>query len=163
MGKTENIKRAKKLKEAKRKREQDALIAAGLGPAGKTLQQRNTNNGIVTRLNTGKIKYSELLKEFVHPIITHSDDIGIIKTKYLFSSFAWNAAIIKRKNHNEYLTAKNLALSPIGQIPEAEQLFDELVKRKEEEFAEYQNIITDIEIKKIRGLDYDLTVATNTI
>jgi hypothetical protein len=163
MGKAENIKRAKRLKEAKRKREQDALIAAGLGPAGKSLQQRNLNNGIETQLNTSKIKYSELLKEFVHPIVKHSDDIGIIKTKYIFGSFAWNAAIIKGKNHEDYLTAKKNALLPIGQIPEAEQLFDEMVKRKEEEFTEYQNIIMDIEIKKISGLDYDLTVATTPL
>ena len=160
MGKTENIKRVKRLKESKRKREQDALIAAGLGPAGKTLQQRNTNSGIEPRFNSGKIKYSELFKEFVHPIVKHSDDIRIIKTKYLFGSFAWNASIIKNKNHEEYLRAKKTALSPIGEIPEAEQLFDEMVRRKEEEFAEYQNVIIDIEIKKISGLDYDLTVAT---
>ena len=38
MGKADNIKRAKKLKEAKRKREQDALFASGLGPAAQTLK-----------------------------------------------------------------------------------------------------------------------------
>ena len=163
MGKSDNRKRANRLKEAKRKREQDALIAKGLGPAGKALQQRHVNNGVETQLNTGKIKYAELLKEFVHPIVSNTDEIGIIKAKYFFGSYAWNATIIKGKNHEEYLSAKKSALLPIGQIPEAEQLFDEMVKCKEEEFSEYQNIIMDIEIKKISGLDYDLTVATTPI
>ena len=35
--------------------------------------------------------------------------------------------------------------------------------RKKMEFAEYTNIIMDVEIKKIRGLDYDLTVATSPL
>ena len=48
-------------------------------------------------------------------------------------------------------------------VPAIEQLFDEMVKRKEEEFSEYKNIIADFEIKKIKGLDYDLTVATTPL
>lgn len=47
--------------------------------------------------------------------------------------------------------------------PEVEQLFDEMVKRKQEEFAEFKNIIADFEIKKTLGLDYDLTVATTPL
>jgi hypothetical protein len=70
MGKKENIKRAKRLKEAKRKREQEALLAAGLGPAAKILQERKAKDGIKTQLNTGKVKYSQLLIEFVRPIIS---------------------------------------------------------------------------------------------
>jgi hypothetical protein len=38
MGKTESEKRAKRLREAKRKRKREALIATGLGPAGVALQ-----------------------------------------------------------------------------------------------------------------------------
>ncbi len=163
MGKTDNIKRAKKLKEAKRKREQDALIATGLGPAGKALQQRNASSGIETRLNNGKIKYSELLKEFVHPIVSETDDISIVKTKYTFGVHAWNAATLREKSEEVYQLAKKSISSIMPDIPEVEQLFDELVKRKQVEFLEFKSIIAGFEIKKIRGIDYDLTVATTTL
>jgi hypothetical protein len=160
MGKAENIKRAKKLKEAKRQREQDALINAGLGPACKVLQKRNANSGIETRLNNGKIKYSELLKEFVHPIMSEADDISIVRTKYVFGAHAWNAATLREKSEEVYQLAKKDISSILPDLPEIEQLFDEMVKRKQEEFSEFKNIIADFEIKKIRGLNYDLTVAT---
>lgn len=163
MGKADNIKRAKKLKDAKRKREQDALIAAGLGPASKTLQERNAKNGVETRLNNGKVKYSELLKEFVHPIISPEDDISIVRTKYVFGAHAWNAATLREKSEDVYQLAKRDFTKTLSDAPEVEQLFDELVKRKQEEFLEFKNIIADFEIKKTRGLDYDLTVATTPL
>lgn len=33
-------------------------------------------------------------------------------------------------------------------VPEIEQLFDEMVKRKQKDFFEFKNIIADFEIKK---------------
>lgn len=160
MGKADNIKRAKKLKEAKRKREQDALIAAGLGPAGIALQKRTSLNGGVTKINQAKVKYSELLKTFVHPIVSESDDITMIKTKYTFGAYAWNAATVREKDEKKYQLAKKDVSAMIPNNSDIVQLFEAMVKRKEEEFSAYKNIITDFEIKKIRGLDYDLTVAT---
>lgn len=163
MGKADNIKRAKKLKEAKRKREQDAIIAAGLGPASKILQERNAKNGIEMRFNNGKVKYSELLKEFVHPIIEKQDNISIVRTKYIFGAQAWNAATLKEKSEDIYLLAKKDLIDILSAGPEIEQLFEEMVKRKQEEFAEYKSIIADFEIKNLKGLDYDLTVATTSL
>lgn len=163
MGKADNIKRARKLKEAKRKREQDALTAAGLGPAGKALHIRNAKNGIETRLNNGKVKYSELLKEFVHPLVSKDDDISIVKTKYTFGAHAWNMATLREKSEEIYQLAKKDISSLMPGVPEIELLFDEMVKRKQEVFSDYKNIIADFEIKKISGVDYDLTVATTPL
>ena len=42
-------------------------------------------------------------------------------------------------------------------------MFNELVKRKQREFADYKNIIVDLDIKKIDEFDYDLTVATTAL
>ncbi len=160
MGKADNIKRAKKLKAAKTKREQDALIAAGLGPAGISLQKRNALNGWEARINQSQVKYSELLKKFVHPIVNRNDDINIIKTKYTFGAHAWNAAAIREKSEELYQSAKKDVAAVIADVPEIGQLFEEMVNRKQEEFSAYKNIIADFEIKKLRGADYDLTVAT---
>lgn len=163
MGKADNIKRAKKLKEAKRKREQDALIAAGLGPAAKTLKQRNAEKGITTVINQGKVKYSELLKAFVSPMIDETDDISIVRTKYMFGAFFWNAAILKSQSEELFLKAKSDVMELTPDIPETEPLFDEMVKIKLTDFGEFTNIIADLEIKKTRGIDYDLTVATTPL
>jgi|GEM_PF-970463 len=163
MGKTDNIKRAKRLKEAKRQREQDALIAAGLGPAGQIIRERSENQNAKYIHNIGSVKYSELLKEFVSTIIDDTDDIATLKSKFLFGSFVWNAAIMKDVNEDVYNSAKNEVLSLGPNFPDIDVMFETMALRKKMEFAEYTNIIMDVEIKKIRGLDYDLTVATSPL
>lgn len=127
------------------------------------LQQRNANNGIETKLNNGKIKYSDLLKEFVHPIMSETDDISIVRKKYAFGVLTWNAATLKEKSEEIYQNSKSDISSIMPDTPEIEQLFDEMVKRKQEEFSEFKSIIVDFEIRKTRGLDYDLTVATTPL
>jgi hypothetical protein len=163
MGKTDNIKRAKKLKETKRKREQDALFASGLGPAAQTLKQRNDEKGIITTINKGKVKYSEVLKTFVSPIIDELDDISIVRSKYMLGAFAWNAAILKSENDETFRLAKKEILDMTADVPEIEPLFDEMVNTKLEDFSEYTFIIADFEIKKMRGKDYELTVAITPV
>ena len=163
MGKLDNIKRAKRLKEIKRKREQDVLIKSGQGPSSIAIRKRAELNGGATVLNQDKIKYSELLESFVHPIVKEEDPIDIVRTKYTFGAHAWNAAIMKEKNEELYLLAKKDLASIIPNVPEIELLFEEMIKRKQEEFADYKNIIADFEIKKLRGHDYDLTVATTQL
>ena len=106
---------------------------------------------------------SELLKEFVYPILSETDDISIVRTKYTFGAHAWNAATLREKSEEVYQLAKKDISSKMPNIPEIEQLFDEMVKRKQEEFSEFKSIIADFEIKKIRGLDYDLSVATTPL
>ena len=160
MGKTQNIKRAKMLKEAKRKREQDDLIAAGSGPAGVSLKQRAILKGNKAIVNQSKTKYAKLLKAFVNPIISATDSIEIIKTKFTFGVYAWNAATERALSETAYLLAKKDILRITQNAPEAEQLFDEMVRHKQKDFAAYKNIIADFKIKRIRGIDYDLTVAT---
>jgi hypothetical protein len=76
----------------------------------------------------------------------------------------WNISILREKSEEVYqLAKKDIARIMPFYASEIEQLFDEMVKRKQEKFFEYKNIIADFEIRKIRGLDYDLTVATNPL
>jgi len=159
MGKNDNIKRAKKLREAKRKRERIETIASDNGPAKEELQERIEAKGGKPELNSGKIKYSDLLKSFVEPILDDDDPIEIVKTKYLFAIVAWNAAITKEFSEEEYLLEKENIFKIIAEVPDGKLLFEGLIKRKQEEFSEYKNIIVDFEIKKISGPDYELIVA----
>jgi len=160
MGKTDNIKRAKKLKEAKRKREQDALIASGQGPAAKEIKKRVEQMGGMVMMNKGPVKYSELFKAFVTPMLDKEDNLEFVKSKFMFAQHAWNCAVIKETNKERFLTLKNEFSDMFSKLPESEELFDNLLERKQEEFADYKNLIANFEIKKIRGNDFDLTVAT---
>jgi hypothetical protein len=95
MGKSDNIKRAKRLKEAKRKRELDALIQEANGPASIELRKRNASNGTETQINKGKVKNSDLLKQFVHPLLLDTDSLEEVKGKFMFAILAWNAATVR--------------------------------------------------------------------
>ena len=159
MGKTDNIKRAKKLREAKRKREQDALIAAGLGPAGRKLRKKTSLSGVKTIIRQSKVKYSDLLYALVDPIILQTDSIATIKTKYTFGTHVWNAAIMREKSEEFYQSAKKDFTNLSPNLAEIGQLFDEMAKQKQEAFSEYTDIIIDLEIKPLGENDYDLAVA----
>ena len=140
MGKADNIKRAKLLKQAKRQREHDALLAAGLSPSGLAVKERTALNGGTTIINQGPIKYSELLESFVQPIISGDDDITAVKTKYTFGAQVWNAATIRERSEEKYQLAKNEFTKIAQNVPEMGQVFDEMVKRKQEKFSEYKNL-----------------------
>lgn len=160
MGKKNNIKRAKRLTEAKRKRELDDSIASGNGPGSKEIKKRVESKGGEVRLNKEKTRYSELLKSFVKPLLENNDSIEIIRNKFTLGSTIWNAATLREKNEEAFLSARNRLVTAINSIPNFEILFDEMVKRKQDEFSEYKNIILDFEIKKLKGLDYELSIAT---
>ena len=109
------------------------------------------------------MKYSEVLKAFVSPIIDELDDISIVRSKYMLGAFAWNAAILKGENEESFKLAKKEILELTPEIPEIEPLFDEMVTTKLEDFGEFTFIIADFEIKKMRGIDYELTVAITPV
>lgn len=158
MGKAENIKRARRLKAAKKKREEDAIMSSGLSPAGKTLFKRHQATGVKSIPNTSNVKYSQILADFVDPIVDEMDDINIIRGKYALAVQAWNAATLREKSEETYRLAKKEFISLMENKHELAQLFDEMVKQKQDEFLKYKFIIKDFRLTKIRGLDYDLSV-----
>lgn len=161
MGRAENIKRAKRLKEAKRLREQNAKIAEGLGPGGIAIQEKASKAGIKTQLNTGAVKYSVLLKQLVHPTVDAADNISVIKSKYFVGAMAWNAASLRGDDEALFQETRKKILTQFIDDTALLDYFDELVRRKEESFSEFTNLIVDMEIKPLRGLNYDLTVLTS--
>ena len=162
MGRNDNIKRARKLKEAKRKRDQEVMINSGQGPAQKEMTKRATSKGAEVLLNTNPVKYSNLLKDFVEPFLEKEDSISDLKTKLFFGIHVWNAAIMKEKNEEAYLKLRHDIMSVLKDIHDGEKVFDDMMKRKQEKFADYKNFIVDFEIKKMKGMDYELSVATSS-
>ena len=122
MGKADNIRRAKKLKEAKRKREMDALPFVDLGPAAKAMVKRKTREGATMRQNNGEILYSNLLYQYLTPILSDDDEFELFKVKIVFGIFTWNAAILREKNEEAYITAKGDVLKIFSYQPDAEKL-----------------------------------------
>lgn len=160
MGKAENIKRAKRLKEAKRKKEKEAMLMSGITSVSKILKKRFEKKGFLVEYNTREIKYSELLKEFVDPIISEDDDLSIIQMKYTFGAQAWNSAILKEKSEERYQLAKKEFLDLTSDTEEFQYLFDQMVIRKQEEYSEYKKIFVDCNVVEMRDLDYRISVVT---
>lgn len=162
MGRNDNIKRAKKLKEAKRKRDQEAMIDSRKGPAQNEMTKRVTSKGAEVRVNTSPVKYSNLLKDYVEPMLEEDDSISDLKTKLFFGIHVWNATVMKERNQEVYLKLRHDIMSVLKDITDGEKVFDDLMKRKQDKFADYKNFIVDFEIKKMKGMDYELSVATSS-
>ncbi len=163
MGKAENIKRAKKLREAKRIREQIALVEQGLGPAAKALQEKSAKEGVETQLNLSGVKYSELLKYYIEPLMSKTDNISDVKLNLSFGVLVWNAAIMGEKDEKHIQSAKDEIFEVMPDNLKILHLFDDMIKRKQEKFKEFKNIIVNFELRKINKVDYDLTVATTPV
>ncbi len=134
-----------------------------MGPASIELKRRFKLDGTETKVNYNEAKYSQFLAVLITPLIEKDDNLDIVKSKYTFGSLAWNAAIIREKDEGMYQKVKKdiMAMMPDDEI--RDELFESLVNRKINEFSEYKNLITDFEIKKIKGTDYDLSVATSIL
>jgi hypothetical protein len=159
MGKSDNIKRAKRLKEAKRKRELDALVQDANGPASIELRKRNASNGAETQINKGKVKNSDLLKQFVYPLLRHTDSLEEVKRKFKFAMFAWNAATVREISEKEYQKIKNDATSLVSDSSYLLELFQELVNKKNEKYAQHKVIFIDFELQKLYKTDFEISVA----
>jgi len=160
MGKTQNIKRAKKLKEAKRKADK-ATQSPPPGPALLKLLEKTgpINPDLATTLSTYKLKYSEILLEFAQPLINGVNNLEQFKAVLMVAITAWNLAHIKSTDNKKYkevindpkfLNAKN--------APEI-VLLNEMINRKMEEFNAYRFFISEFEVVLKSKRNYDVAVA----
>lgn len=161
MGKTDNIRRAKKLKEQKRKRLQEQTTLSGTSNVSASFKSKLESEGNTVIYNKSKVKYSELLDSFVQPLLGPDDTLDSIKTKFIFGAFVWNAAIIRENSEDEFIAAKKHVLSNLTHIPDTESVFDEMVNRKQEEFSEFRHLIIEVDVEKKSGLDYQLNIAVS--
>ncbi|HMG16692.1 MAG TPA: hypothetical protein VK590_14640 [Saprospiraceae bacterium] len=148
MGKSDNIKRARRLKEAKQKREQDII-----------LRQRILNDpesGVIIQ-NKSKVKYSELFTSFVSYIIDEEDSFEIIKLKYFLAMNAWNLSVIKEFKPDMYDEIKR-DIYPMIERETGIELLEEMQEHKKDKYSEYKVLFESFDIKKIHGFDYNVTV-----
>jgi hypothetical protein len=150
MGKSDNIKRAKKLKEAKRQREKEALIALGVIKPSKSLRDKIKDDGNIFLENTSNLKFSDILQNFVSTIVNEEDEDNIdhLRAKLIFGSQAWNAAVFKEENEDEYVISRKKFIDKLNGLAGVDKMFDNLVKRKEEHFAEFKVLYGEIDLKK---------------
>ncbi|MFZ4796596.1 MAG: hypothetical protein ACOYMA_03825 [Bacteroidia bacterium] len=158
MGKTDNKKRAKRLKEAKKERETNELIAAGIGPAGIVLKERAKEKGVTVFHNTRKVKYSDVLKKFASNIFTLDDDFDSAKSKLYFASIVWNAVVLKPLDEIKFINTRKIIINLGNSVFETAEMFDELVEIKDDEYSEEDFIFVDIEVKQLSNGDLDLSV-----
>jgi hypothetical protein len=147
-------------KNKRKGREKEAPTTGQLSLGAETLQKRNTLANIEFVINHSGVKYSDLLKKFIEPIVSSNDDFSLTKAKLTFGSMVWNMAIVREKNEKMFQETKNEIISSMTDEPEIEQLIDDLVWRKQNLFAKYKNIIADIELIQKTNSDFNLTVSS---
>lgn len=108
----------------------------------------------------GKIRYAEVLRKFVHPTVQESDGLAEIQQKYAFGVHVWNAEAIRNKNPELYDSAKQQVIEKATDPQEATELFDQMLKFKQEEFSAFKKVIIDFEIMGKSAADYTVTVAS---
>lgn len=114
----------------------------------------------IPKNNTKEIRYSEILRRFVHPIIEENDDLGNIEKKYAFGMHVWNAAILQEKHPDLFEQAREQVVKKAENATEAEALFDEMVAFQQKEFKMYQRVFIDFEILQQVDKGYSVTAAT---
>ena len=149
MGRKENIKRMKKMCAEKKER------LKGLGQLTDLDQiEEEAANKLVdnlspfqmTRRNTGPLKYSDLLKEFVSPYLHECRDFKDTKKLFSGAALAWNMAItIQSKGGKEYEEMIK-ALEKEVKTTDITDLFRELIDRKLELFSQYKVMYENVQL-----------------
>jgi len=70
---------------------------------------------------------------------------------------------MKEKSKKAYEKAKQEIASVMPDSPELLLLFEEMVRRKQDGFAKYKNIIVDFELQELKGDHYELSVASTQL
>lgn len=110
-----------------------------------------------------EIRYSEILKKFVHPMIEKTDEFSKIEQKYAFGVHVWNAVNLKKSHPEVFEQARQQVIDKAQDKTEAIALFDEMANFKEKEFAQYKRVFIDFEILETIEGGYNVTAASAEI
>ena len=161
MGKADNLKRAKKLKEAKREREMGVSKPSAIDPASSALKKRLEASGNKVVPYNGEVKYSDVLDDFATPLLEDDDSTDQLKVKLTFCVFAWNIGLLKQKGDDKaYQDGIDAMPSFILKSPESKDFFYKMVQRKLDFFGDYKRMIIDFEVRPASENENYITVAT---
>lgn len=112
--------------------------------------------------NSHPIKMSEVILEFAEDMLRHSDTRTEKKQAIEMACLAWNLALIKQQNDEEYERALAQLLKQKGlrgQPTELRQLLEALINKKIKEYAEIDRMIVRYQID-FEGGELMLNVAS---
>lgn len=158
MGKTDNIRRAKKLKEAKRKREFDAELQKSMDNDLQMLSDKyNLNGGQLVIKNKSPLKYSAIILDYLKPFLSVQDVESETKLKIAIGIYAWNVAVEQQLNidsEKEVIVFREM----LDKIEISQALFNDLLSHKKANFSDHEFIVSDFTIGKIVGGQVQLSV-----
>jgi hypothetical protein len=149
MGRNENIKRMKRLRAEKKKRQREIEIRSELDG----IAEEATNKLIrkllpfnkITR-NTGPVKYSEVLKDFVRPYLDECENFKDTVELFNVGAIAWNMASIKQFGNEEAYEDMIKDVEKHSKTAEGIDFLEELVDRKIKYFSHHKVTIHNVEL-----------------
>ncbi len=149
MGRKENIKRMKRLRAEKRKRQekiskQSELDIIAKEATDKLIKKLSPFNKI--NRNTGPIKYSEVLKELVHPYLDECKNFKDTVELFNAGAIAWNMASIKQFGGTKAYASMEKDIESQLKTAEAINFLEELVDRKIKHFSNHRVTIHNVEL-----------------
>jgi hypothetical protein len=147
MGRKENIKRMKKLREQKQMRQASEaydLDTDRIAEEAMQVLKKKLSPFHSFRRNTGSIKYSDVLSSFVKPYIIVCNNYNETQGLYYAGTVAWNMAVTKQvSGDEEFEKAMQLAKKNLKSDEEI-QILEELVAIKLKHFAQFKIIFTNV-------------------
>ena len=165
MGRNENIKRMKKMRAEKKNRIQATSIEAKMDAIAtevtNQLLKKVSPRDIVER-NTGTLKYSEVLKEFVSPSLSMCKDFNDKKKLFSTGGLAWNTAVFKQTNRNAEYEKMMKVVKKQCVTHIALDFFLELIDRKINHFPQHKWVFKYVELIENKTA-YGISVAVGQL
>ena len=149
MGRKENIKRMKKMRAEKKERLKGLGQLSELDQIAKEAANKLVDNLSpfqMTRRNTGPLKYSDLLKEFLSPYLHECRDFKDTEKLFSGGALAWNIAVASQskgaKEHEEMVKVLEKELK----TTDITDFFRELIDRKLEHFSQHKVLYDNVQL-----------------
>lgn len=161
MGKKDNIRRAKKLKVAKRNRELEMQIQNNMIGNIDTLINRNSKDQPML-INNSPIKYSAIILDYLSPFLDIKDSESTTKEKITVGIYLWNLAVEQQLDMVD--EEKNNSFKELlTQIEMGLELYDDLLTYKLENFSEHEFIVSNFIIGSAKKGKVQLSVAASIL
>jgi hypothetical protein len=165
VSKSDNIKRAKLLRQRKKEREKSVLMDDQLERDKQILRDKaaKDNIQIVDRELLGKKeKISTVLLEMIKPILFAAQDEEDAKGIVTMGVVAWNCGIIQQTKGEEKLR-ETMKTFKSNENSEEKKLLDEYINIKINQYGQYNEFITDFQISFERDGSMNFTVLTGVL